>query len=223
MPLYPLGITHSQDAPSVPQQAAGAVSMRWSLSGELACAYIDAPHGAIQPMLHASALETIHRRICVLPVRYGLALRNEAEIGDLLENHRHALLESLRRLDSTCEMGLRIPIPNASKTLPAASSSPPSPLAHMEERFPHYRRVDKSHRADNGEEQDPLIVGQFVERLQGCYRQWRKLQSPHAIRLAFLVEQNRVMFFRKQVEDARRKEEADGCVILGPWPPYSFV
>ena len=80
MPLYPLGISRRRDVPSVPKQAAGAIDVRWSLAGELACAFIDAPHQAVPPMLHATALDAIHRRICVLPVRFGVALRDEAEI-----------------------------------------------------------------------------------------------------------------------------------------------
>ena len=85
MPLYPLGISRSRDVPSVPRQDAGAVNMRWSLAGELACALIDAPHQAVPPMLHATVLEAIHHRICVLPVRFGVAFRDEAEIRTLLQ------------------------------------------------------------------------------------------------------------------------------------------
>ena len=111
MPLYPLGISRRRDVPSVPKQAAGAIDMRWSLAGELACAFIDAPHQAVPPMLHATALDAIHRRICVLPVRFGVALRDEAEIHSLLQDRRHELLDHLSRLDWTCEMGLRIAPP----------------------------------------------------------------------------------------------------------------
>ena len=57
VPLYPLGISRCRDVPSVPTQAAGAIDMRWSLTEELACAFIDAPHHAVPPMLHAAALE----------------------------------------------------------------------------------------------------------------------------------------------------------------------
>ena len=114
MPLYPLGISRRRDVPSVPKQAAGSVDVRWSLAGELACAFIDAPHQAVPPMLHATVLDAIHRRICVLPVRFGLALRDEAEIHSLLQDRHHELLDQLGRLDWTCEMGLRIAPPTTS-------------------------------------------------------------------------------------------------------------
>ena len=240
MPLYPLGISRRRDVPSVPEQAAGSVVMRWSLAGELACAFIDAPHQAVPPMLHAAALNAIHRRICVLPVRFGVALRDEAEIHSLLQDRRHELLDHLSRLDRTCEMGLRIAPPTTAgqrrpplcggarsvpvrcpppKTRIAASSEPQSPLTYMEERRTHYQR------ADENAERDRLIVQQFVERLHGCYRQWRKLQSSpsHPIRLAFLVERDRVVAFRNRLENTCSTDQEGRCVILGPWPPYSFV
>ena len=219
MPLYPLGISRRRDVPSVPKQAAGAIDVRWSLAGELACAFIDAPHQAVPPMLHAAALDAIHRRICVLPVRFGVALHDETEIHSLLQDRHHELLDHLSRLDRTCEMGLRIAPPSPSEAQVAASSKPQSPLAYIEERRSYYQRVDE------GEVRDCSIVQQFVERLHGCYRQWRNLQSSpsHPIRLAFLVERDRVAAFRNRLEDTGGTDQEGRCVILGPWPPYSFV
>jgi len=219
MPLYPLGISRRRDVPSVPKQAAGAIDVRWSLAGELACAFIDAPHQAVPPMLHATTLDAIHRRICVLPVRFGLALHDEAEIHSLLQDRHHELLDHLSRLDRTCEMGLRIAPPSPSEAQVAASSKPQSPLAYIEERRSYYQRVDE------GEVRDCSIVQQFVERLHGCYRQWRKLQSSpsHPIRLAFLVERDRVMAFQSRVASTCSTDQEGRCVVLGPWPPYSFV
>ena len=219
MSLYPLGISRSRDVPSVPGQDAGAVSLRWSLAGELACAFIDAPHQAVPPMLHATALEAIHRRICVLPIRFGVALRNEAEVSALLQERRHELLDQLRRLDWTCEMGLRITPPSPPEPQGAASSAWQSPLDYLERRRAGYRRADEK------TERERSVVQQFVVWLHGYYRQWRMLSSSplHLIRLAFLVERDRVTAFRSRAEQSRKAREEDRCVILGPWPPYSFV
>jgi hypothetical protein len=245
MPLYPLGISRCRDVPTVPKQAAGSIDMRWSVVGDLACAFIDAPNDAIPPTLHAAALDVIHRRICVLPVRFGVVLHDEAEIRTMLQDRRNELLDHLTRLDRTCEMGLRIapedrrgkakggrrngdnepistdkaagsPFPRPPSPFPLSSQSP---LAYIEERRTHYRRIDKA------VERDCLIVQQFAERLQGYYRQWRKLQaSPsYPIRLAFLVERDRVAAFQSRVESTCDTDREGRCTILGPWPPYSFV
>jgi len=233
MPLYPLGISRRRDLASAPKQAAGPVDVRWSLTEELACAFIDAPHQAVAPMLHATVLDAIHRRICVLPVRFGVALHNEAEIQTLLQDRHLELLDQLNRLDRTCEMGVQIAPPTTADEPPASAavrcqpsrthgaipSKPQSPLAYLEERRSHY------HRTDENVERDRLLVQHFVEGLHGCYRQWRKLPaSPsYPIRLAFLVERDRVTAFQSRVENAGKARQDGRCVVLGPWPPYSFV
>ncbi len=65
----------------------------------------------------------------------------------------------------------------------------------------------------------------FVQRLHGYYRQWRKLPpSPsRRIRLAFLVERDRVTAFQSRAASAGGACHEGRCVVLGPWPPYSFV
>ena len=222
MSLYPLGISRRRDIPSVPNQAAGSVHVRWSLSGELACAFIDAPHKAIPPMLHATVLDVIHRRICVLPIRFGLALHDETEIHSLLQDRHPELLDRLSYLDWTCEMGLQIAPPAtanqrrpplcdgarsvlercpSSKTQGTVVPNQRSPLAYLEERRSFYRL------ADNDTEQTRLIVQQFVEGLHGHYRQWRKLSPTplHPIRLAFLIERDCMTAFQNRVASPARR------------------
>ena len=273
MPLYPLGISRRGDVPSVPRQAAGSVDVRWSVSGELACAFIDGPHQAVPPMLHATVLDAIHRRICVLPVRFGITVRDEAEIRDLLDDRCQEMLDHLSRLDRTCEMGVRIappatredrprachglqqavpdatcsgdaasskqwhpaakdvgpphyrgrrlaPVPcSPSRAQDAASSGQRSPLAYMEQRRSLYQRTD------DDAERDRLATQELVEQLQGCYRQWRILPaSPsHRIRMAFLVERDRVTAFQSRAESACSACREGRWMVLGPWPPYSFA
>lgn len=245
MSLYPLGISRRRDIAGVPNQAAGSVNVRWSLSGELACAFIDAPHEAIPPMLHATVLDAIHRRICVLPVRFGLALHDEAEIHALLQDRHPELLDRLGCLDCACEMGVQIAPEDrrgkaeagmrkgdsepfstdkaAGSPVPPPPSplrlSPQSPLAYLEQRRSFYRL------ADDDAEQNHLMVRQIVEGLHGCYRQWRKLSPTllHPIRLAFLIERDCATAFRNCVKNARGAFHEARCVVLGPWPPYSFA
>ena len=116
-------------------------------------------------------------------------------------------------------MGLRIALPSSSKTLVAGSSEAQSPLAYLEQRRIHYQR------ADGDVERDRSTVQQFVERLHGCYRQWRKLQSApsYPIRLAFLVERDRVTAFQSRLKNTGNTDQRGRYAILGPWPPYSFV
>jgi hypothetical protein len=215
MPLYPLGIIRSRDMPSALEQASGSFDVRWSLEGNLACGFIDAPRDPPRPTLHADALDALHRRICVLPVRFGLVVREEAEIRSLLQNRRREWLDRLDCLEGTCEMGLRFASPSKSEV--AVPAKPPS--AYLEDRRTHYRR------ADENAERDRSMTRQIVERLQGCCRQWRELPSSplYSLRLAFLVERDRVAAFQSRLENICDKHQERRCAILGPWPPYSFV
>jgi hypothetical protein len=241
VPLYPLGISRRRDIQDVPKQASETVHVRWSLAGELACAFIDAPHRAVPPRLHAAVLDAIHRRICVLPVRFGVALHAETEIHALLQERSRELLDDLSRLDCTCEMGVQIAPPVASPenmlageadlrvvpapkgmqtdSRPAGLNSRQSPLAYIEQRRAFYNRADDIVR------QGLAIVQRFVESMHNCYREWRRLPpSPsRPVRLAFLIERDRARVFQNRVQDSRKVCGQWRCAVLGPWPPYSFI
>jgi len=220
MPLYPLGISRSHDVSQTVEDVGDALAdVHWSRAGELACAFIDAPHEALKPLQHAAALGAIHRRQCVLPMRFGATLRDEAEIHALLHTRRSELLERLGQLDGGCEMGLRI-VRESPRTMaadPAAETA--SPLGYLARRRSCYQQADAT------TELDRQVVQQFGERLQGLYRDWRRLPATTArlIRLAFLVERDGVAAFRRGVADVSRACGRGQCAVLGPWPPYSFV
>jgi hypothetical protein len=255
VPLYPLGISRRREIQDVtmlgrsstcrpsasesPPQTAGAVGVCWSMAGELACAFIDAPRQAVPPMLHATVLDAIHRRICVLPVRFGVALHAEADIHAMLEDRHDQLLDQLGRLDRASEMGVQIKPATAidggrkpalgaeaaalrwsiSNAHAAASRRGQTPLAYLDGRRSHYRREDED------TERCGLLSQQFVDALHDCCRQWRRLPATpsHPIRLAFLVERGRAAGFQNRVVEFGRTRPECRCVVLGPWPPYSFV
>ena len=226
MPLYPLGICRGEDLQRVPEQiAAGAASVRWSHVEELACAVIDARANALKPIQHAAAIEAIHRCVCVLPMRFGTIAHDEAEIRDLLQPRRGELLERLNRLEGTCEMAIRITSGSpqniardeSSQGFHAATSSASN---YLEQRRAHYRRVDAA------EEIGRSMVQKVVQRLQGTFRDWRRLPSwplSPGIRMEFLVEQSRVADFRSRLENLHTAGRGGRCMVLGPWAPYSFA
>jgi hypothetical protein len=220
MPLYPLGISRRRDALRAAEEAdAEFRKIPWHYAGELACAVVEAPPGALRPMQHAAALESIHRRICVLPLRSGTVVRDKSEIHRLMQTRSHDLLERLDRLDGASEMALRITLQQVRRRLGDPPFADPLPSTYLQQRRVHYQQTDAA------EERSQRMVERFVERLQGAYRDWRRLQPAplHVVRLAFLVERDRIDAFRSRLEelgDARRKMHV---AALGPWPPYSFV
>ena len=220
MSLYPLGISRNRDLPRVAEQStAGQVAVRWVLADELAGAVIDAPDVPPKPLQHAAALDAIHRRICVLPMRFAAVPRDEAEICSLLEAGHRDLLQRLDRLDGTCEMGLRIALPKCTATQanPSLRTSPPTSYLH--ERRTYYQRRDSLG------EQARLTVKHLVRELGGTYHDWQKLtpSPPGLVRLAFLVERECVGSFRRCLRASLAGHSEHQWTLLGPWPPYSFV
>jgi len=187
MSLYPLGIARRQDVALAAQDAAvGQVAVRWIFAGELAGAVLDPRQGPPEPLEHAAALEAIHRRMCVLPIRFGTVLGGEAEIRSLLESRCRDLLDRLDRLDGTCEMGLRIVLPECPAMRPDPSPAISPSVSYLDQRRAHYQGQDSlSARAD-------LTAERVLRELHGTYREWRRLTpsllslactSPHSVPL----------------------------------------
>ena len=209
MPLYAIGIIRSQDVP-----LAVASPADWFIDDKLACACSEAPQGHFTPMQHAAALEMIHRRVSVLPMRFGTVVDDEKELGALLLSRRDEFLDGLGRIDGACEMDLRIAIPNGASVPAESCPTDPSPSAYLASRRLLYEGVDAVNRLAN------QTVEQLVDQLRDGYRVWRQLPSPSPdiVRLAFLVDRSGVEAFRRRLEQCEQR-----CVVLGPWPPYSFV
>lgn len=220
MAIFPLGISRSRDIASVAESLAiGSADVRWSHEGDLACAFVDARHNGIQPTQHAAALDTIHSQISVLPMPFGAILRNETEVHDLLRSRHDTLLAQLGRLDWTCEMSLRITMPPTTKPRVTRSGPVESGPTCVRERRIHGPSVASA------ATRDCSIVQQVVEHLHGTYREWRRLLSSPSqpIRLSFLVERGRVQAFQSRLAESHRIWQKGHCLVLGPWPPYSFV
>ena len=229
--------------PNASDDAIGPPAVQWHGAGELACAFVEAKQGGLKPAQHAAALEAIHRRIAALPMRFGATLADESEIRSMLQQRGGELLDCLDRLDGTCEIGLRITLPGSTsgrnrcvpllrgssaecKPLPgaackqaAADDGEKCALAYLERRRSLYREEDAN------EQTASRLVERLVLRLQGVHRDWRKLPSPSSdlVRLAFLVDRAQVEAFRARLDDFDNGCSGASCLILGPWPPYSFA
>ncbi len=220
MALHLLGISRSRDLPRVAEQSTvGQIAVRWVFVDELACAVIDASRGSLDPLQHAAALEAIHRRICVLPMRFAAAPSAETEIRSMLETRRQNLLEQLDQIEGSCEMGLRIALPKRSAVEGLRSHRASLPSSYLQERRAYYQCQDSLG------EQARLTVEHLVQELSGTYRDWRTLDPspPGLVRLAFLVERERAGWFQGSLEASGTERPEEKWTVLGPWPPYSFV
>jgi hypothetical protein len=219
--LYPVGIARSRDVPTVAGQTLlGQVAVRWIFADELACAVIDASEVPPEPLEHVLALDAIHRWIAVLPMRFGTSITDDdEEVRCLLHQQRQELLQCLDRVEGAYEMGLRITPSICQRPevgIPVGSCSGTDYLARRRALYQYDDQLTG---------QAGPITDRYVRGLDGLYRQWRTLASslPEVIRLAFLVERDRMGLFRERLNVLRSTEPGELCELLGPWPPYSFV
>jgi hypothetical protein len=190
----------------------------WRGSGELACAVAEAPGEALTPLRHAAALEAIHRRMCVLPMRFGTVLDGETEINSLLQGRGREFLERLDELEGASEMALRVTLPQPLGFFAGPAAPSPQSLAYLERRRSHYRRVDAA------EGLTRLTLRRLTGHLQGTYHTQRLLPAPpQVLRLALLVDRDRIAAFRAGLEAFCQSCRKTQCTALGPWPPYSFA
>ena len=216
MSLHLLGVSRSEDVDSAESE------IHWVVDDGLAAATVRPLAGVAGPVRHAQFLETIHRRINILPFRYGVVLPDEASLREFLRARQQALLDKLERVAGAGEMGLRMelaaqgvsPTAETDGRLPATSAS-----EYLALRRWRYQREDQR------QQQVQRAVERSVAVLGGLSRQWTSLSptEPGLARLAFLVDRDRWESFRGQAAELNGTEAIRQCFCLGPWPPYNFV
>ena len=172
MPLYPLGISRSRDVASVPKQAAGTTACALELMRPSWRAFSSTHR--IKPFRRCFMLPYWMRSIaesaccrCDSGLRCGRRSKSTLCCKIVARNcsTNSAALMRLAKWDceSHCQVRQRPQV--------AVSSGSQSPLDYIEGRRSYYQR------ADEDAECERLMVQQFVDRLHGCYRQWRRLPS----------------------------------------------
>ena len=227
MPLHLLLISRSSDvtrwsrtAPAHPQCA----QVRWVVHEALAAATVWPPTASFQPLAHARLLEAIHRRIDLVPVRFGVTLPEELAVQELLRRRQESLLRALDRLQGTGELGVRLerstqaglPIP----VLPSGESAAAcSPVEYLAMRRRQYARTDAR------EEWARRVAHDCRQAIAGLYRDWRSLAAvrPEMLRLAFLVPRDHWQACHDRLTSWINTASSLHGTPLGPWPPFSFV
>ncbi len=219
MPLHVLGVSRSRDVAGNQES-----DVRWVVEGPLAAATIEFPSESFGPLEQARRLAAIHGRIAIRPLRYGTVLPQEQAVRDFLSHRGTGLLRDLLRIEGTGEIGLRVEIlapavPSCQAGIDDNRLAPMSPRQYLALRRQRYEWKDQL------DCQTQRVTENFVQAVQGLYRQWRVLAStvPTTVRLAFLVQRNHWEAFRKRLETIEPNQVCQRYTLLGPWPPYSFV
>jgi hypothetical protein len=154
-------------------------------------------------LAHARAVSELMHAHPVLPARYGLQVE-EAEVEQLLDEHRSGLLQALRRVDGAVELAVRARLPR-----PHADPGAQSGTAYLRDRLA-----------------EGQAVADVVGRLAPLGALAREAQNTGAergtLRRAYLVERAEVSDFVDAVRAIDQRHPELELVCSGPWPPYSF-
>lgn len=208
-------------------------------TGELAAVISDVPDGQLEMdakaiRAHASVLEAINAEDTVLPMRFGVVMRDPDHVrDDLLEAHRSELVAQLAEFDGRVELKLRATYEE--EPLMREILAEDREIARLREELrgtpedaSYYGRIRlgelvaaavERKRAHDSEE----IIG----RLRPLAVAVEVAEPSHeriAVSASFLVERSMIERFDEAVDGIGRDEEGRMRMrYSGPFPPHSFV
>lgn len=187
--------------------------------------------GLEQAIEYGRVVEQLHRRLPVLPMRYGCFVFRPEQAEEFLGRHAQEFAGALARVAGREEMGIRVLVPPAEAAtpgVPAAARAGPAPTgaSRLDGRAYLARRRELYAQREHRDE----ATRQMAERVQAAFAglytdcTWEHAAHPEGelLSLAFLVERTQLAAFRQ----AFLRFQRDGpptVMCSGPWPPFSFV
>jgi len=186
---------------------------------------------------HETVIEALMADRTVLPVRFGTVLANEAAVQAALAAHYADFVASLARVRGQVELGLRVLWDDEEQRSRGAGeqgSERDSPL-HLRTSAPLLSgsgrsyllaRLEEERQARAWRQQAEALASELHIPLARLARESTQqvLITPRLLlTAAYLVERDRVVAFRREVEVLRTAHPALRFLCTGPWPPYSFV
>jgi Gas vesicle synthesis protein GvpL/GvpF len=158
---------------------------------------------------HAHVVEALARTSApVLPARFGLAFHDESALRDGLGAQAAELLAALERVRGCAEVGLRVLGPEREE--PTAQLGGAAYLrARLKETTERERLATQLHDVLTRHARESTVSRRTGGRL--------------LLSAAYLVPQDGVGAFRREVGKLERSHPELALVCSGPWPPYSFA
>ncbi|MFL5884642.1 MAG: GvpL/GvpF family gas vesicle protein [Thermoleophilaceae bacterium] len=205
--------------------------VRLVTSGQLAAIVSAAPPGDVRAsrrnlMAHTTVLQEAVAERCVLPMRFGVVMPDEAAVRhELLELHEEQLLAQLDAFESLVELDVKVLCPEEALLREVVEQRPEirrAPATTYHDRIALGELVARAVAAKR-EELAGAVLGRLGP-LAAAAEAGEPLHDDMAASVALLVERTRV----PQVDAAVEKLEAElgpSCRIryVGPLPPYSFT
>lgn len=193
-------------------------------SGGLWAAVSDTPSQNGAPpvsdlLVYGRVVEALHRRVTLIPMRYGCFLTGIPELQHLLQEKVREYEILLKELEGRVEMGIRILFPERAEG-PPKRDQPVTGRDYIAVRRAHYgvsEEVSCHHKS---------LVDRYDHAFGGLYSKRRadadELSGRVVASLYYLIRENTDGLFR---EIFARTATAEGveALISGPWPPYNFA
>jgi len=183
--------------------------------------------GIEQALEYARVVEQLHRRLAVLPMRYGCFVHHPEQVVEFLHRYEQQFSDALAQVEGCDEMGLRILFQESDVAEPPEQTGAPTGAdaqtrgrAYLDNRRRFYAqqtRVDRAARR-MAERAQAAFSGLFVR----CTWDHAARPDGQLLSMAFLVERPKLAEFRRAF--LRFQKDGPGKVMCsGPWPPYGFV
>jgi hypothetical protein len=184
---------------------------------------------------HQRVVEAAREARTVLPVRFGVILKNEEGIKKLLANSYKDYGSKLAELRGKDEIGIKVLLNKTSlkkieaqaeqseeikKIKQEISASKPGTSYFMKLRLQDAMKNETLMKIDK-------MVGEINNSLAQNAEDRRLLKNDVGeivLNAAYLVDRNKMRAFDARVKELRERFERDGMTIhkSGPWAPYSF-
>lgn len=176
---------------------------------------------------HERVIETLMLHGATLPVRFGTILADEERVRTLLVERQTTFMADLAYLAGKVEMGLRVlwERPESEEGEPSSmmikgrGGEGPG-IRYLQQRAAELKReeVVQARGKRLAEQLNAALCSVTVDSHLQILQTKRLLLSA-----AYLVEQEAIETFRKEVETLRRSYPHLHFLVSGPWPAYNFV
>jgi len=182
--------------------------------------------GAEQALAYAHVVGQLHRRMTILPMRFGSFVRRAETAAEFLRKYEEEFSDALATLEGCDEFGLRLLLPPSPH---AAEAEPPGERAdaregasYLADRRRFYDRQAKEERT----------CGAWAERAEEAFAgmvrrsSWERAARPEGtlLSLSFLVEKADAHAFLEACRKFRSEHAGEvAAICTGPLPPYVFV
>lgn len=184
---------------------------------------------------HQRVVEVARQANTVLPVRFGVILKNEEGIKKLLASSYKDYRTKLSSFSGKDEIGIKVLINKSSlkkikeqagqaeeirKLKQEISSAKPGTSYFLKLRLEDAMKNETLMKIDK-------MVGEINSSLAGMAVDRRLLKSDVGeivLNAAYLVERDKISAFDAKVKEMRERFEGEGMTLhrSGPWAPYSF-